>query len=99
MLAYPWSGNVRELQNLVKRAVLLAETPLLEMRGLDMDSISCGNEGTTIPAVLPLKDDMLEKERIVNALSVCNGHREQAARMLNINPATLYRKMKKHGIK
>ena len=32
---------------------------------------------------------------IINALKACNGHREQAAAMLKINPATLYRKMKK----
>ena len=41
----------------------------------------------------------MEKESIINALKVCNGHREQAAAMLNINPATLYRKMKKYGLK
>lgn len=99
MLAYPWPGNVRELQNRIKRAVLVAETPMLDVEGLDIDfSRPMENSGSKA-AILPLKDESLEKESIVNALKACNGHREQAAKILNINPATLYRKMKKYGLK
>lgn len=98
MLAYPWPGNVRELQNRIKRAVLLAETPVLDMHGLNIEA----NQDEYIPTafpVLPLKDEALEKESIIRALRACNGHREQAAALLNINPATLYRKIKKYGLK
>ena len=99
MLAYPWPGNVRELQNRIKRAVLVAETPMLDVEGLDIDfSRPMENSGSKA-AILPLKDESLEKESIVNALKACNGHREQAAKILYINPATLYRKMKKYGLK
>lgn len=99
MLAYPWPGNVRELQNRIKRAVLVAETPMLDVEGLAIDfSRPMENSGSKA-AILPLKDESLEKESIVNALKACNGHREQAAKILNINPATLYRKMKKYGLK
>ena len=99
MLAYRWPGNVRELQNRVKRAVLIAETPMLDMDGLDIAAGTCGNEETNMPAIQPLKGEAFEKENIIRALNACNGHREQAAGMLNINPATLYRKMKKYGLK
>lgn len=98
MLAYPWPGNVRELQNRIKRAVLLAETPVLDMHELNIEA----NQDEYIPTafpVLPLKDEALEKESIIRALRACNGHREQAAALLNINPATLYRKIKKYGLK
>ncbi|KXT40271.1 sigma-54-dependent transcriptional regulator [Bacteroides intestinalis] len=99
MLVYPWPGNVRELQNRIKRAVLVAETPVLDVEGLDIEfSRSMENSGSKA-VILPLKDESLEKESIVNALKACNGHREQAAKILNINPATLYRKMKKYGLK
>jgi transcriptional regulator of acetoin/glycerol metabolism len=54
---------------------------------------------TNTLAILPLKGEAFEKESIIRALKACNGHREQAAGMLNINPATLYRKMKKYGLK
>ena len=99
MLAYHWPGNVRELQNRIKRAVLVTETPMLDMEALDMEIRPCTNNDVSSRAVLPLRDETMEKESIINALKVCNGHREQAAAMLNINPATLYRKMKKHGLK
>ncbi|WP_347137092.1 helix-turn-helix domain-containing protein, partial [Phocaeicola dorei] len=49
--------------------------------------------------ILPLKDEKIEKESIIKALQICNGHREQAVRLLKINPATLYRKMKKYGLR
>ena len=99
MLAYHWPGNVRELQNRIKRAVLVTETPMLNMEALNMEIRPCVNDDAPSRAVLPLRDESMEKESIINALKVCNGHREQAAAMLNINPATLYRKMKKYGLK
>lgn len=99
MLAYRWPGNVRELQNRVKRAVLVSESPMLDMDGLETAVSVCGSEKTDTTAILPLKDEAFEKESIIRALKACNGHREQAAGMLNINPATLYRKMKKYGLK
>ena len=98
MLAYPWPGNVRELQNRVKRSVLVSESPVLEMEGLDTEIHQHDNESTATPAIRPLKDETQEKMNIINALKACNGHREQAASMLKINPATLYRKMKKYGL-
>lgn len=99
MLAYPWPGNVRELQNRVKRSVLVSQTPVLEIDGLKIEIHQHDNETTSMPIIRPLKDESLEKMSIINALKVCNGHREQSAAMLNINPATLYRKMKKYGLK
>lgn len=99
MLAYRWPGNVRELQNRIKRAVLVSETPMLDVDGLEMAAGVCVDEETDTPVILPLKGETFEKENIIKALKACNGHREQAAGMLNINPATLYRKMKKYCLK
>lgn len=99
MLAYPWPSNVRELQNRIKRAVLVAETPMLDVEELDIEFNRPMENSGSKAVILPLKDESLEKESIVNALKACNGHREQAAKILNINPATLYRKMKKYGLK
>ena len=97
--SYSWPGNVRELQNMVKRAVLLAETPLLEMKNLVSGNPPDDSEKDTMPVIVPLKNEDVEKESIINALQACNGHREQAARLLGINPSTLYRKMNKYGLK
>ena len=83
---------LRELQNRVKRSVLVSESPVLEMEGLDTEIHQHDNESTATPAIRPLKDEAQEKMNIINALNACNGHREQAAAILKINPATLYRK-------
>jgi len=98
MLAYRWPGNVRELQNCIKRAVLVSEAPMLDMDGLDTEIHQHDYEPVSIPVIRPLKDETQEKKNITNALRACNGHREQAAALLKINPATLYRKMKKYGL-
>ena len=98
MLAYSWPGNVRELQNRVKRSVLVSETPVLELDGLDFEIHRHDDEPASTPVIQPLKDESLEKKNIINALKACNGHKEQAAAMLKINPATLYRKIKKYGL-
>ncbi len=97
--SYHWPGNVRELQNRIKRAVLLTETPILELLDLNICNRTEISVSEKASVILPLKDDNSEKEAIMNALKACNGHREQAARLLRINPATLYRKMKKYGLK
>lgn len=99
MLAYHWPGNVRELQNRIKRAVLVTENPLLELPGLNTGGQMERVNEEIAPVILPLKDENTEKESIIRALQICNGHREQAARLLKINPATLYRKMKKYGLR
>ena len=70
MLAYHWPGNVRELQNRIKRAVLVTETPMLNMEALDMEIRPCTNDDVPSRAVLPLRDESMEKESIINALKV-----------------------------
>ena len=77
----------------------VSESPMLDVDGLEITVCVCRNEETDTLAILPLKGEAFEKESIIRALKACNGHREQAAGMLNINPATLYRKMKKYGLK
>ena len=47
----------------------------------------------------PLKDEEVEKQSIIRALQSCGGVKTKAAQMLNVDSSTLYRKMKKYGIK
>ena len=65
MLAYHWPGNVRELQNRIKRAVLVTETPMLNMEALDMEIRPSVNDDAPSRAVLPLRDESMEKESII----------------------------------
>lgn len=99
MLSHNWSGNIRELQNRVRRAVLISKNQVIEASDLNVRQSS--KETITKPAVelRPIKDDEAEKQLIVRTLESCHGNKSKTARMLNVNPATLYRKMIKYGIK
>ncbi len=96
LLTYSWPGNIRELQNKIRRAVLITTKPLIGKEDLNIKS--------TLPAIIqpaalvPLKDSELEKQSIIQALAACNGNRTKAAELLNISAATLYRKLSKYGI-
>ena len=79
--------------------MLLTETPVLELPDLNADSQTDIRITEKTPDILPLKDENSEREAIANALQACNGHREQTARLLNVTASTLYRKMKKYGIR
>lgn len=93
MLSYVWPGNVRELHNKVKRAVLMAKTPVIEASELD---IRLGNPDAGIN-LFP-ENEAEEKQSILLALRTSGGHRRKAAEILHIDPSTLYRKMKKYGL-
>jgi two-component system response regulator HydG len=96
---YSWPGNIRELEHLIERNVLLAKTN--EIEKFDLSSIA--------PIVsLEIGTDKIksmeemEKEHIMNALLMCNGKVSGiggAAELLKLQPQTLYSKMKKLGIK
>ncbi len=96
---YDWPGNIRELEHLIERNVLLAKTT--EIENFDLPS------NTSVPfEVVPtgkMKSmEEMEKEHIMNALQLCDGKVSGpvgAAEMLKMQPQTLYSKMKKLGIK
>lgn len=99
MLTHSWSGNIRELQNRIRRAVLISKKQLI----IDTDlNIRKSPPLTTMELPIPLrpiKDEEAEKQLIICALESCRGSKIKTAELLNINPATLYRKMKKYGLK
>lgn len=99
MLAHSWSGNIRELQNRVRRAVLISKTPFIAASDLNIRKSTSDNITKIVPDLRPIKDDEAEKQLIIHTLESCNGNKTKAAKMLNVNPTTLYRKMNKYGIK
>jgi two-component system response regulator HydG len=101
---YRWYGNLRELQNIVFRTVLLSSTGLITSDLLP-DEIKLdnwqsddkiGNTKNKIHNMTELKEAtyLTEKEVITNALQKSNYNKSKAARMLNIDRKTLYNKIK-----
>ncbi len=93
LASHSWPGNLRELNNVVKRAVLLTRGNLITPTELTLAM------GPTQPApVTALYDEDSERSRIVAALQQTNGNKAKAARLLGIDRKTIYNKMEKLGI-
>ena len=97
LLSYSWSGNIRELRNKIRRAVLMTKDRFIDHAVLNITpAVPIVTSDTPL---LPLKDEEQEKQSIIRALQSCGGNKTKAARLLKIDSSTLYRKMKKYGIK
>jgi len=99
--AYAWPGNVRELENVIERAVVLTQTSTVEIEHLpphlqDSDPIPISSEGFALPLEATLAE--IERAAIEQALKRSGGHRQTAARMLDIGSATMYRKLKEYEL-
>ncbi len=99
---YPFAGNIRELRNIVERALSLAGggpvTRGVMEEALYPRDVEPGPEGA-LPAVpKPSRPGAGEAEQIRRALAECRGSRTGAALLLGIDRTTLWRKMRKYGI-
>jgi len=102
--SYDWPGNVRELRNVVERACILSGQSVIGEQ--DVSFLNVRSRPVAIPAdAAPafqgpvgasLKD--VERRHIISVLRTVNGHKGKAAEILEINPKTLYRKMKDYAI-
>lgn len=86
---YSWPGNLRELQNIIRRSTLLTQGNLIEKEVFPSDFFEEVNQ---YKAVFTKSEN--EKELIIKTLNLCNGNKTEAAKMLEINRKTLYNKLK-----
>ena len=93
LASHSWPGNLRELNNVVKRAVLLTRGNKITTAELTqaMGQIRTDN-------ILQLHDEDTERQRIITALQQTNGNKAKAARLLGIDRKTIYNKIEKLGI-
>jgi len=91
---YDYPGNVRELENIVARAVALAEGDQIQPRDLPPFLTRLQQA----PSFSWKSLEQLEQEHIARVLKAVQGHRDQAATILGITRTTLWRKMKKFGL-
>ncbi|MBL8751619.1 MAG: sigma-54-dependent Fis family transcriptional regulator [Planctomycetes bacterium] len=110
LLAAPWPGNVRQLENVIERAVVLGKGPDIGQDDLPTLLPTRIGAATTAPAreplvaanapLAPLRDALAHAERAIieRALAHCGGNREKAAKLLAINRSTLFHKLRRHSI-
>lgn len=103
LVNYPWKGNVRELQNIIERAMILSTGGAITLSELPADLRSSSpspvdepQEEGTLSIKKAQKD--LEKALIIRALNRTGGNRSQAAGLLEISYPSLLQKIKEYGI-
>ncbi|TKB10733.1 sigma-54-dependent Fis family transcriptional regulator [Desulforhopalus sp. IMCC35007] len=113
LLSVPWFGNVRELQNVIERAVMLAASPtisteLIQIPGIPIaeTSVDIANLtdiafrlGTTLKSYKNLLSQSAERKYLVELLDYTDGKIGEAAQLAGLTPRALYNKMKVHGLK
>ena len=91
LLAYRWPGNVRQLRNVIDSAVVLADDDAIRPRDLGLHDVGEQELDT-------LEIDRWERKLILEALKRADGNVPEAAKLLNIGRATLYRKIELYEI-
>jgi two-component system response regulator HydG len=100
LIRYDWPGNIRELENCIERAVIVARGEMITPADLppQIQALSRGKEdqGILFPSGISLQD--AEKALILKTLEDAGGNRSRAAEILGINRRTLQIKLKEYGI-
>ena len=105
----PWPGNVRQLENVIERAVIIAEGPVLTVEDLPPDLLQAAIH-EDVPGPEPEHEFPLgvqaerqerenrEREQLVRALASTDGNKAEAARLLGLARSTLVSRLKKYGL-
>ena len=101
---YPWPGNIRELQNVLKRAFIMARGAPVDLAHLPDEVVARIGEPTTGPKggffhLRELRMNVFEKEYLGSLLAQCEGDATRAAREAQMPRGTLYRLLGKHDLK
>lgn len=101
LMTYSWSGNVRELENIIERAVMLSQENFIDIKDFPENitqflNIASMDKDTQITNLLTL--EQAEKKHIIEVLKLAENNKQQAAKMLGKSRPALYRKLKKHNI-
>ncbi|MBI3890130.1 MAG: sigma-54-dependent Fis family transcriptional regulator [Candidatus Wallbacteria bacterium] len=102
LLGYHWPGNIRELEHVIERAVLLTAQDCIPPESILLDFSAPGNASTPSGPALPpspmISLDELQRAHITRVLDHTRGNKKQASEILGISRNTLYEKLKSFGI-
>ena len=98
MTSYFWKGNIRELENMIERAIVISSDALLKLEHFPVlkKSVQHATDAVSFEVGMALTD--IEREVIENTLKNYNYDKTKTAKTLKIGLATLYRKIKEYGI-
>jgi DNA-binding NtrC family response regulator len=93
LTGYDWPGNVREMENIIERAVILCDTGKVGLEDLSIPTVPASGEATPNATL-----EKMEKEHILRVLKEAGGNQSRASQILGIDRKTLYLKLRKYGI-
>lgn len=105
LLAYPWKGNLRELENVLERAVLMSDREELTADDIPLEKSAPPSGKQPLPEVTKEGVDIdgiieeIEKKYLLDALRLSSGSKTEAARLLNLSFRSLRHRLYKYGIK
>jgi DNA-binding NtrC family response regulator len=100
-MRYVYPGNVRELQNIIERAVVMARGDVVTKNDLSLEGQEMQSAAESLPSGTTLSEQVedLEKKAIAEALQQANGIQSRAADILGLTERNLRYKLKKYGLK
>ncbi len=111
LLSAPWFGNIRELQNVIERAVMLADSELIDADLIQIPSLPTQERnyslpddqafrpGTTLKTYKAVLEQSAERKYLVELLEYTGGRIGESAQLAGLTPRALYNKMKIYGLK
>ncbi|MFA5555978.1 MAG: sigma-54 dependent transcriptional regulator [Flavobacteriaceae bacterium] len=94
MESYPWRGNIREMENKIERAVILADNKVISINELDIVDVPFVEDETSAISVNDFERIQIEKTLLKH-----NGNISKAAQDLNLSRPALYRRMEKYNLR
>ena len=108
LMLHSWPGNIRELQNVLEKATVLAKTGVLTAADLDLDPVDIEPpveaeakiDGVNLSTSLPLAEWMRTQERhyLIQKLASCGGRIDLTAKSCGVDVRTMHRKLQLHGL-
>jgi len=99
LMGYPWKGGIRELENIIERALILSEGDYITLEDLPVTVLESKNYSGAVPERLKEAVSMFEREHILSILKRNLNNKEESAKLLGISLSSLYRKMDELKIK
>jgi DNA-binding NtrC family response regulator len=107
ILSYPWPGNIRELENAIEHAVIMAETERIRLSDLPESVLRNPRPMLRLPPGREIQPDPkaslrsladVEREHILAVLAAVSGNQTEASHVLGIGRSTLWRKLREYGL-
>ncbi len=94
--SYSWPGNVREMINKIRRAIVMSDGTTISVADLGIN----GAKAITSPGVVPLKEEVnhVEAQKVKEILQLCSNNISKAAKLLKVSRPSLYSRIKKYNI-